>query len=211
MYLTELLLLRTLGAKCNDELIIAAEGEDEAKAIDALKDFVEKDEEMLLFDKHALHERIIFEHLKKDSGVSSQILLTPYVCNLGISENEIIVSHKEDLIKLGFDISDFGTALMIREIPSIVNTDDIEYILSKAAENFKTNKIITEEIFDELLYIVACKAAIKSGYNTSEAELQALIQEYLNNKENLRYCPHGRPITISFTEKFIEKQFKRIV
>ncbi len=172
---------------------------------------VEKDEEMLLFDKHALHERMIFEHIKKDSGVSSQILLTPYVCNLGTSENEIIVSHKEDMIKLGFDISDFGTALMIREIPSIVNTDDIEYILSKAAENFKTNKIITEEIFDELLYIVACKAAIKSGYNTSEAELQALIQEYLNNKENLRYCPHGRPITISFTEKFIEKQFKRIV
>lgn len=172
---------------------------------------IEKDEELLLVDKHALHERMIFEHLKKDSGVSSQILLTPYVCNLGASENEIIASHREDLMKLGFDISDFGTALMIREIPDIVNTEDIEYILSKAAENFKTNKTVTEEIFDELLYIVACKAAIKSGYNTTAAELESLIQEYLKNKENLRYCPHGRPITISFTEKFIEKQFKRIV
>ncbi len=172
---------------------------------------IEKDDELLLIDKHALHERMIFEHLKKDSGVSSQILLTPYTCNLGASENEIIISHKEELMKLGFDISDFGTALMIREIPDIVNTEDIEYILSQAAENFKTNKTVSEEIFDELLYIVACKAAIKSGYNTTAAELEALIQEYLNNKEKLRYCPHGRPITISFTEKFIEKQFKRIV
>ncbi len=172
---------------------------------------IETEDELLLIDKHALHERMIFERLKKDSGVSSQILLTPYVCNLGISENEIIASHREELLRLGFDISDFGTALMIREIPDIVNTEDIEYILSKAAENFKTNKNISEEIFDELLYIVACKAAIKSGFNTTEAELESLIKEYLRNKENLRYCPHGRPITISFTEKFIEKQFKRII
>ena len=100
---------------------------------------------------------------------------------------------------------------MIREIPDIINTEDIEYILSKAAENFKTNKKISEEIFDELLYVVACKAAIKSGYNTTLAELESLIKEYLSNKESLRYCPHGRPITVSFTEKFIEKQFKRIV
>lgn len=172
---------------------------------------IEKEEELLLIDKHALHERMIFERLKKESGISSQILLTPYTCNLGASENEIIVSHKNELSRLGFDVSDFGTALMIREIPDIISTSDIDFILSKAAENFRTNKTISEEIFDELLYVVACKAAIKSGYNTTTAELEALIKEYLNNKDSLRYCPHGRPITVSFTEKFIEKQFKRIV
>ena len=172
---------------------------------------IEKEDELQLIDKHALHERIIFERLKNNTGVSSQILLTPYVCNLGTSENSIIIAHKEEFEKLGFDVSDLGNALIVREIPDIVNATDIEFILAKAVESLKTNKEITEEIFDELLYIVACKAAIKSGYNTTLAELESLIKEYFQNRDNLRYCPHGRPITISFTEKFIEKQFKRSV
>ncbi len=172
---------------------------------------IEKDKELQLIDKHALHERMIFEQLKVESGVSSQILLTPYICNLGSSENNILDSNKTELNKLGFDIDSLGTALIIREIPDIVNMEDIEYILSKTVEFIKTNGRITEEVFDELLYIVACKAAIKSGYNTTSTEIEALIREYFKNKENLRYCPHGRPIAISFTQTFIEKQFKRIV
>ncbi|MBQ2881928.1 MAG: hypothetical protein IJE40_06630 [Clostridia bacterium] len=172
---------------------------------------IEKDKELQLIDKHALHERMIFEQLKTEKGVSSQILLTPYICNLGPSENDIIDSNKEELRTLGFDIEALGSVLIIREIPDIVNIEDVEYILSKTVNFLKINGRITEEVFDELLYIVACKAAIKSGYNTTAAEIEALIREYLNNKANLRYCPHGRPIAISFTQTFIEKQFKRIV
>ena len=172
---------------------------------------IEKNKELQLIDKHALHERMIFEQLKIESGVTSQILLTPYVCNLGSSENEIIDSNKKDLNKLGFDIDTLGTALIIREIPDIINIEDIEYILYKAVEFIKTKGKITEEVFDELLYVVACKAATKSGYNTTYAEIEALIKEYMKNKETLRYCPHGRPIVVSFTQTFIEKQFKRIV
>lgn len=172
---------------------------------------IEKDKELQLIDKHALHERMIFEQLKVESGVSSQILITPYICNLGSSENNILDSNKTELNKLGFDIDSLGTALIIREIPDIVNMEDIEYILSKTVEFIKTNGRITEEVFDELLYIVACKAAIKSGYNTTSTEIEALIREYFKNRDNLRYCPHGRPIAISFTQTFIEKQFKRIV
>ena len=172
---------------------------------------IEKDKELQLIDKHALHERMIFEQLKIESGVSSQILLTPYICNLGSSENDIVDTNKKDLCKLGFDIDSLGTALIIREIPDIINIEDIEYILHKVAEFIKIKGKITEEVFDELLYIVACKAATKSGYNTTHAEIEALIKEYMKNKDNLRYCPHGRPIAVSFTQTFIEKQFKRIV
>ncbi len=172
---------------------------------------IEKDKELQLIDKHALHERMIFEQLKVESGVSSQILITPYICNLGSSENNILDSNKTELNKLGFDIDSLGTALIIREIPDIVNMEDVEYILSKTVEFIKTNGRITEEVFDELLYIVACKAAIKSGYNTTSTEIEALIREYFKNRDNLRYCPHGRPIAISFTQTFIAKQFKRIV
>ena len=172
---------------------------------------IEKEEELQLIDKHALHERMIFERLKGESGMSSQILLTPYVCNLGASENNIIYSNKDDLRSIGFDIDSLGTALIIREIPYIVNIEDIEYILSKIIDLIGSSGRITEEVFDELLYIVACKAAIKSGYNTTSAEIEALIKDYFANKDNLRYCPHGRPIVISFTQSFIEKQFKRIM
>lgn len=172
---------------------------------------IELKDEILLIDKHALHERMIFEKLKINTGVSSQLLITPYICNLGTNENALIVSHKTELEPLGFDISDFGTALMIREIPDIIQPEDVDYILAKASEHFKTNQKITEELFDELLYIIACKAAIKSGYKTSASELEILIKAYLSDREHLKYCPHGRPITVSFTEKFIQKQFKRII
>ena len=99
-----------------------------------------------------------------------------------------------------------------------MNTLHLKYVIevektgsiSKAAENFRTNKTISEEIFDELLYVVACKAAIKSGYNTTTAELEALIKEYLNNKDSLRYCPHGRPIAYKLTKNELDRQFERI-
>lgn len=172
---------------------------------------IEKDKEMLLIDKHALHERMIFEKLKSAEKISSQLLLTPFLCNLGEEDNSVIAAHRGELEALGFDAEDFGSGILIREIPEIIETKDVEYILGKAAETLKSKNIVTTEVFDELLYIVACKAAIKSGFNTTEQELKALTDEYFRNKEKLKYCPHGRPITISFSEYFIEKQFKRIV
>jgi len=219
---TEILLTETIDIEkpvekdsdSNTQIQIIPERETDFRVIGELfKTYIliEKDKELQLIDKHALHERMIFEQLKVESGISSQILLTPYVCNLGASENNIIYSNKNDLRSVGFDIDSLGTALIIREIPEIVNIEDIEYILSKVIDLIRSSGRITEEVFDELLYIVACKAAIKSGYNTTSAEIEALIKDYFANKDNLRYCPHGRPIVISFTQSFIEKQFKRIM
>lgn len=219
---TEILLTETIDIEkpvekdfdSNTQIQIIPERETDFRVIGELfKTYIliEKDKELQLIDKHALHERMIFEQLKVESGISSQILLTPYVCNLGASENNIIYSNKNDLRSVGFDIDSLGTALIIREIPEIVNIEDIEYILSKVIDLIRYSGRITEEVFDELLYIVACKAAIKSGYNTTSAEIEALIKDYFANKDNLRYCPHGRPIVISFTQSFIEKQFKRIM
>ena len=171
---------------------------------------VEKGEDLLFIDKHALHERMLFEKLKTEK-IEVQYLLSPILLDLGASENQALLSHREDLLNAGFETDDFGDSVIVRSIPQILENKDVESVLADYANNCLNLKTDKNELADEFLHTVACKAAVKSGMNTSRYELEDLIQKYFANESQLKYCPHGRPITFSLSRKSIEKQFKRIL
>ncbi len=170
-------------------------------------------ENMIMIDKHAAHERVIFEKLKaectsKDSQVlllEPEILLSEKECN-AISENIQIL---EDMgFKIDTSKSPFAK---IKAVPIILDGLDLEEIIPEIAENLCLNKINPQtHRLDDTLHDLACKAAIKANDKNSVQELQALAEQVFYN-ENIRHCPHGRPVMFTLSKRDIEKQFKRIV
>ena len=174
---------------------------------------IERGDDVVFIDKHALHERMNFEKLKANKNVSSQNLLTPIVFSTSADNCAYICENAEKLADYGFSIEDFGNnTLLIRAVPDMLNPNDAEGLLENFA-NVRTDskKLADAELFDIFLYDVACKMSIKAGKSLSDVEMEALISEYLKNKDTLKCCPHGRPIEFSVSKREMEKQFKRIV
>lgn len=172
---------------------------------------VEQGDEAFLIDKHAAHERILFEKLKKkQEKISSQALLTPLPCRLSADCVALLLANGELLTELGFEIDEFGdNTVLVRQIPMDLAPEDAEDVLeSLAADLQRGRREKSTEVRDELLHTVACKAAIKAGWHTDEKELQTLAREVMD-REDLKYCPHGRPICVTLSKKQLEKQFKR--
>ena len=172
---------------------------------------VEQGDEAYLIDKHAAHERILFEKLKANQeSISSQALLTPVPCRLSPDSAAILLSEAELLTQLGFELESFGeNTILVRQIPMDLSSDGIEDALDEiAADLLNGRREKTTNVRDEVLHTVACKAAIKAGWNTDGRELQALVKTVME-REELKYCPHGRPICITLSKKQLEKQFKR--
>jgi len=172
---------------------------------------VEQGEEAYLIDKHAAHERILFEKLKANQEkISAQSLLTPIPVRLSPQAVGELLTHKEMLDELGFEIDEFGeNTVILRQIPMDLDPSHAaEAIEEMAADllNGRSEKATT--VRDEILHTVACKAAIKAGWKNDEAELLAVAKEVMA-RENLKHCPHGRPICITLSKKQLEKQFKR--
>ena len=172
---------------------------------------VEQGEEAFLIDKHAAHERILFEKLKANQeSISSQMLLAPQTLRLQADDRAILLENRELLSSLGFEVEEFGAdTLLIRQIPMDISQDDAAATLETMAADLamgKREKATT--VRDEILHTVACKAAIKAGWVTDIRELTALVETVMS-REELKYCPHGRPICISLSKKQLEKQFKR--
>lgn len=172
---------------------------------------IEQEEELVFIDKHALHERMIFEKLRSHDFIEVQTMLIPKLLFLSESDSAVLIDNKEELKKIGFDLEDFGGSIMLREIPTVIESSDIEVLLTEIASDLRLKQNADKELLDKFLYNIACKAAIKSGGRSSEKELRSLIDEYFKKRNSLKYCPHGRPIVFTLTEKAIEKQFKRIV
>jgi DNA mismatch repair protein MutL len=172
---------------------------------------IEFSEEIMFIDKHALHERMIFEKLRSSEFIEVQTLLTPRIISVSNSDRIVLIENKEILKKIGFDIDDLNGTLILREIPSIIETEDTEVLLSEIAEELKLKMFEGKELLEKFLYTISCKAAIKSGKRSSGFELKGLIDEYLKKRDSLKYCPHGRPIVFVMTKTAIEKQFRRIV
>lgn len=171
---------------------------------------VQKGEDVLFIDKHALHERMLFEKLKTEK-IQMQTLLTPLVFDFGPEENAALLRQTTALSESGFDVEDFGGSVIVRGIPQVLENKDVEATLQAYAQDCLSLKGTNNEIVDTFLHTIACKAAVKSGIQTSRFELTHLIKRYFQNEDSLKYCPHGRPITFSISKKEIEKQFKRIV
>ena len=172
---------------------------------------VEQGEEAFLIDKHAAHERILFEKLKANQEkISAQSLLTPIPVRLSPSAAGELLGNRELLEELGFEMEEFGeNTVLLRQIPMDLSPEaaaDAVETLAADLQNGRREK--KDTVRDELLHTVACKAAIKAGWVSNEAELLVLVKEVMS-REDLKYCPHGRPICITLSKKQLEKQFKR--
>ena len=172
---------------------------------------VEQGEEAYLIDKHAAHERILFEKLKANQEkISSQVLLTPIPVRLSPEAAGELLANQELLDELGFEIDEFGENTVIaRQIPMDLSPDHAAETLEEmAADLISGRREKAATIRDEVLHTVACKAAIKAGWKNDEAELLAVAKEVMS-RDDLKHCPHGRPICITLSKKQLEKQFKR--
>ncbi len=172
---------------------------------------VEQGEDAFFIDKHAAHERILFEKLKANQeAISSQMLLAPIPVRLNPEAVALLISNAAMLKELGFELDEFGeNTVLLRQIPMDLSPDlAAESIETIAADLQNGRRERSDTIRDEILHTVACKAAIKAGWQNEEKELLALIEQVMG-REDLKYCPHGRPICISLSKKQLEKQFKR--
>ena len=173
---------------------------------------VEQGEAVLFLDKHAAHERIRFEALKKeDHPIMAQLLLAPVSAELSREEAAAVLENKALLERCGFETEDFGGGdILIRQIPSDVDVEDAKALLQELAGDLLAGKTLDpDSLRDNLLHTIACKSAIKAGWLTSDEELRRLVQEVLS-RDDIKYCPHGRPVCVTLTKRQLEKQFKRV-
>lgn len=168
-------------------------------------------EDMILMDKHAAHERIRFEKLKKDFYQHSQLLLEPVNVQLSAEEWNAFTDFGEELLEMGIDFvphNDF--VVEITSMPTMLAGGDERGTIEKIADILThSNTNVKGEIFDEILHSMACKSAIRANEETSFEELK-LLAETVWNDEKIRFCPHGRPIITVISKKELEKNFNRI-
>ena len=172
---------------------------------------VEQGEDAFLIDKHAAHERILFEKLKANQeAISSQMLLSPVPVRLSPEGAAELLSNTALLLELGFEIEEFGdNTVLLRQIPMDLDEENAaEAVETLAADLLRGRRERADTVRDTLLHTVACKAAIKAGWVNDEKELLAIVTQVMA-REDLKYCPHGRPICVSLSKKQLEKQFKR--
>ncbi len=176
---------------------------------------LEKDEEMLMLDQHAAHERIRYEELKTlydARQIAKQCLLDGTVVTLSAAEFAYVTENEQLLSSLGFEFEQFGgTSVCLNTLPQQISLEDAESLFTELVGQMMAHKrdVISEQSL-RALYTIACKAAIKANQALGEEEIYALIARVLE-LENINTCPHGRPIMVSMSKYEIEKQFKRIV
>lgn len=202
--------------KDNAQPVLFASPKNELKYIGEAFDtyiLVERNQkELLLIDKHAAHERIIYEKLKAEkAGAASQILLQPVTVSLGKNEYSAAVEHLDMFRACAFDVEDFGNAtLIVRSAPQYLDAAEVADCITEMADHIAQGKndVFTEKM-DWFYHNVACRSAIKAGNKSSAQELMAIVKT-LEEKPEIRYCPHGRPITIVMKKSEIERQFGRV-
>lgn len=172
----------------------------------------EIDGKLVLVDKHAAHERILFEKFKADGCGQSQIMLQPIIVTLSPDEYSAVLDNIALLEDAGYDVSDFGDrCVKVNACPPELVDCNISDIVTEIA-GYLSNNITTllPDKLDWILHSMACRAAVKAGNFTSSYEAEKFV-EMLLKREDIRYCPHGRPVMIEMTKKELEKQFKRII
>jgi len=173
---------------------------------------IEKNGEAILIDKHAAHERMIFDRLcAKDSEIESQLLLVPVTIRPQAADMPVFESNTALLQKLGFEIEEFGAAdYIVRAVPADMNPEDVAPAIEEICRKLREGKHLEpKQVREEILHTVACKAAIKAGWNTHPDELRRIADAVVSGK--VKYCPHGRPVAVTLTRNELDKLFKRIV
>lgn len=167
--------------------------------------------EIILIDKHAAHERIIYEKLKSERTADNrQILLSPVAVSLGKTEYDAAINNLNMFADCGFEVEDFGNStVIVRCSPQYIPAAEISDCITEMADYIAQGKndIFTEKM--EWFYCnVACRSAIKAGNKSTPEELIGIVK-HLEEHPEIKYCPHGRPICIVLTKGEIEKQFGR--
>ena len=167
---------------------------------------------LVIIDKHAAHERILFEKFKAQNKGESQMMLMPVSVNLTADEYSAITENFDLLESAGYEVSDFGDRCVKVSAcpPELVNENINEIIIEIAGYLSKNIKTVMPEKLDWILHSMACRAAVKAGNFTSSYEAEKFVGTLLANKE-IRFCPHGRPVMVEMTKRELEKQFGRIV
>ncbi|MBP3464586.1 MAG: DNA mismatch repair protein MutL, partial [Angelakisella sp.] len=165
-------------------------------------------------DKHAAHERILFNRLKQQhqcGAVERQVLLAPQTVMLSHEQYEAALSNPEYFERAGFAVEDFGDrCVRIREVPAVLEDSPVQDLVTELCERLLQGGREENAIFDELYHSVACKAAIKGNIPSSEREQKELLR-LLREDPTVRNCPHGRPVAVAITRRELEKMFGRIV
>ena len=171
---------------------------------------VQMGESVFMIDKHAAHERILFNKLKKEQKTEMQALLTAVTVSLTREEYNAVISNTEKLSKAGFEVEDFGnSSVRVSAVPAALTKEDIPSVISELAGDLLKGKAPDAERLDDMYHTVACKAAIKAGSRTSPLEMQKLAERVLYS-DDIMYCPHGRPVAFEIKRRELEKQFGRI-
>ena len=168
--------------------------------------------EVVFIDKHAAHERMIYEQLKAEKAASfSQILLQPVTVTLGKAEYDAAINNLEMFKNCAFDVEDFGnSSVIVRSAPQYLDASEITDSIVEMSDYIAQGKndIFTEKM-DWFYHNVACRTAIKAGDRSTLEELIDIVKR-LEDNPNIKYCPHGRPICFVMKKSELEKQFGRV-
>ena len=169
-------------------------------------------DELMLIDKHAAHERMIFDRLKAEGRqIMSQTLLTPVIIKPTGEDGELLEQNEALLSDLGFEIELYGAgAYAIHALPDDMEVTEARAAVEEICEKLRRGDIVSaDSARDELLHTVACKAAIKAGRRHDIRELERIADAVIAGE--VRYCPHGRPVSVRLTKNELDKFFSRIV
>lgn len=174
----------------------------------------ENEEGMVVIDQHALHERILYEQLKTKvlaGKLECQRLLVPEPVTLTASEAAAVLESRETLAQLALDVQEFGgDTVLVASYPAMLSGVNVEQLLRQIVEQLVAGnkEVDRRNLLDDLLNMIACKAAIKAGDRLSPEEITALLLQR-DHYENTHHCPHGRPTALVFSREELDKRFKR--
>lgn len=168
--------------------------------------------EILFIDKHAAHERMIYEKLKAEkAGAFSQLLLQPVTVTLGKEEYDAAINNLNMFSECSFEVDDFGNStVIVRSAPQYIDASEIPDCIAEMADYIAKGKndIFTEKM-EWFYHNVACRSAVKAGNKSTPQELIELVKKLEENPQ-IKYCPHGRPVCIVMKKSEIERQFGRV-
>lgn len=179
--------------------------------------FVESENKVLIIDKHAAHERILFETLKgklKNADVKPQMLLVPITIGLSQTDFAAVCEYEANFKKIGFDFETEPSHKQVKivQIPSAIGISDVEDVFSTMANRLSEGtgdvEITKQDVYERALYQASCKAAMKGGRHDSENDIRFVVEKILTIPD-ITVCPHGRPVVVNLTKGALNKQFGR--
>ncbi len=177
---------------------------------------LETPEGMLVIDQHALHERILYEQLKariqSAGSLERQRLLVPEPVDLPAEQAARVMEHKDALAELGLEVADFGGGtILLSTYPAIIGNRPPQSILLAVVDHLASKDRMPnrEQLLNDLISLMACHAAVKSGDRLSPDEIATLIEQR-ESADNIHHCPHGRPTSLLFSKQELDRQFRRI-